>query len=111
MVEAIKASPALKLYICNLAEQRGETEHYNVDDYLRVIRDHVGANLFDFVLVNSNNTHAPTGGQAPVVFRPADTARHPEVRFIPADVVNVRIPSHHDSDKLARTIMRKVWQA
>src|SRR5689334_16662531 len=111
MVEAIKASPALKLYICNLAEQRGETEHYNVDDYLRVIRDHVGANLFDFVLVNSNNAHAPTGGQAPVVFRPTDTAHHPEVRFIPADVVNVRIPSHHDSDKLARTIMRKVWQA
>jgi uncharacterized cofD-like protein len=111
MVEAIKASPALKLYICNLAEQRGETEHYSVDDYLRVIRDHVGANLFDFVLVNSNNSHSPTGGQEPVIFRAADTQRHPEVRFIPADVVNVRIPSHHDPDKLARTIMRKVWQA
>lgn len=111
MVEAIKASPALKLYICNLAAQRGETEGYGVDDYLRVIREHVGANLFDFVLVNSNTSHPPTGGQAQVIFRPADAARHPEVRFIPSDVVNVRIPSHHDSDKLARTIMRKVWQA
>ena len=111
MVEAIKASPALKLYICNLAEQPGETENYGVDDYLRVIRKHVGSNLFDFVLVNSNNAHAPTGGQAPVIFRPADQSSHPEVRFIPADVVNVRIPSHHDPDKLARTIMRKVWQA
>jgi len=46
-----------------------------------------------------------------VVYRPVDSARHPEVRFIPADVVNTRKPSHHDSDKLARTIMRKVWQA
>jgi len=82
-----------------------------VQDYLRVIREHVGANLFDFVLVNSNNSYAPTGGQAPVIFRPADTARHPEVRFIATDVVNVRKPSHHDPDKLARTIMRKVWQA
>ena len=82
-----------------------------VQDYLRVIREHVGANLFDFVLVNSNNAYAPTGGQAPVIFRPADTARHPEVRFIASDVVNVRKPSHHDPDKLARTIMRKVWQA
>jgi hypothetical protein len=26
-------------------------------------------------------------------------------------VVNVRLPSHHDPEKLARTIMRKVWQA
>jgi uncharacterized cofD-like protein len=111
MVEAIKASPALKLYICNLAAQRGETDGYGIDDYLRVIREHVGANLFDFVLVNNNTQHAPTGGQAPVVFRPVDTTRHPEVRFIASDVVNVRIPSHHDPDKLARTIMRKVWQA
>jgi uncharacterized cofD-like protein len=111
MVEAIKASPALKLYICNLAAQPGETDGYGVDDYLRVIREHVGANLFDFVLVNSNTAHAPTGGQAPVIFKPADTARNADVRFIPSDVVNVRIPSHHDPEKLARTIMRKVWQA
>ncbi|HKW73703.1 MAG TPA: gluconeogenesis factor YvcK family protein [Candidatus Dormibacteraeota bacterium] len=111
MVEAIKASPALKLYICNLAAQRGETEGYAVDDYLRVIHDHVGANLFDFVLVNSNTAHAPTGGQELVIYNSQDTTKHPEVRFIPADVVNVKIPSHHDPDKLARTIMRKVWQA
>ena len=111
MVEAIKASPALKLYICNLAEQRGETDFYSVDDYLRVIREHVGANLFDFVLVNSNTQHTPTGGQQQVIFRPTDETRHPEVRFIPSDVVNVRVPSHHDSDKLARAIMRRVWQA
>ena len=111
MVEAIKASPALKLYICNLAAQAGETDGYGVDDYLRVIREHVGANLFDFVLVNSNTAHVPTGGQSQVIFRPLDTTRHPEVRFIASDVVNVKIPSHHDPDKLARTIMRKVWQA
>jgi uncharacterized cofD-like protein len=111
MVEAIKASPALKVYICNLAAQNGETDGYEVDDYLRVIREHVGANLFDFVLVNSNLSHTPTGGQSQVIFRAADSNKHPEVRFIAADVVNVKLPSHHDPDKLARTIMRKVWQA
>src|SRR5579859_2065825 len=111
MVEAIKASPALKVYICNVAAQPGETDGYGVDDYLRVIHEHVGSNLFDFVLVNSNHTHTPTGGQAPVIFKPSDSAQHPEIRFIASDVVNVKIPSHHDSDKLARTIMRRVWQA
>src|SRR6202048_3598837 len=105
MVEAIKASPALKVYICNLAAQEGETDGYGVDDYLRVIREHVGANLFDFVLVNSNLSHAPTGGQSQVVFKTADSNKHREVRFIPADVVNVRIPSHHDPDKLAREMI------
>jgi len=111
MVEAIKASPALKVYICNLASQEGETEGYDVDDYLRVIHEHIGSNIFDFVMVNSNNSHMPTGGQTQVIFRPEDSSRHPDVRFIGADVVNVRIPSHHDPDKLARSIMRKVWQA
>src|ERR1700682_2039796 len=111
MVEAIKASPALKVYICNLAAQEGETDGYGVSDYLRVIREHVGSNLFDFVLVNSNTSYLPTGGQQLVIFKPSDTSKHPEVRFIASDVVNVKIPSHHDSDKLARTIMRKVWQA
>jgi uncharacterized cofD-like protein len=111
MVEAIKASPALKVYICNLAAQPGETEGYDIDDYLRVIREHIGTNLFDFVLVNSNLSRAPTGGQSLVIFKPVDVNRHPEVRFIASDVVNVRLPSHHDPDKLARTIMRKVWQA
>jgi uncharacterized cofD-like protein len=111
MVEAIKASPALKVYICNLASQHGETDGYDVDDYLRVIQEHVGANIFDFVMVNSNNSHMPTGGQTQVIFTPEDSSKHPEIRFIGADVVNVRVPSHHDPDKLARSIMRKVWQA
>src|SRR5206468_2142992 len=85
-VLAIKASPALKVYICNLASQQGETDGYDVDDYLRVIREHVGSNIFDFVLVNSNNAHMPTGGQSQVIFRPEDSSRHPDVRFIGADV-------------------------
>jgi len=111
MVEAIKASPALKVLVCNLASQHGETDGYAVGDYIRVIHDHVGSNLFDFVLVNSNHSHMPTGGQSQVIFKADDAAGHPEVRFIAADVVNVRIPSHHDPEKLARVIMRKVWQA
>ena len=63
------------------------------------------------VLVNSNLSHPPTGGQPAVVFKSSDSSRHPEVRFIAADVVNSRIPSHHDPDKLSRAIMRRVWQA
>src|SRR3979411_888518 len=111
MVEAIKAAPALKVYICNLAAQEGETEGYTVDDYLRVIYEHAGSNLFDFVLVNSNLSHAPTGGQSRVIFKPTDMTKHPEVSFIPAEVGNSGPPAHHDPEKLARVIMRKVWQA
>ncbi|TMC12893.1 MAG: YvcK family protein [Chloroflexi bacterium] len=111
MVDAIRESPALKVFVCNVAEQPGETPDYSVDDYLRVIRDHTGSDLFDFAIVNSNLEHMPTGGQSQVVFHEPEVQRkHPTTRFIAADVVNVRIPSHHDPDKLARLLIKRVWQ-
>ncbi len=112
MVDAIRDSPALKVFVCNVASQHGETDDYNVSDYLRVLCDHTGVELFDFAVVNSNLSHLPTGGQSQVVFDVRPVQReHPHTRFIAADVVNVRIPSHHDPDKLARTVMKRVWDA
>ena len=113
MVRAIQESPALKVFVCNVASQHGETDGYNVSDYLRVLHDHTGeGSLFDFAIVNSNFSHAPTGGQSQVLFdmhnvQPQCSA----IRFIVSDVVNVRIPSHHDPNKLARLIMKRVWEA
>ena len=112
MVDAIKASPALKVFVCNVASQAGETDDFNVSDYSRVLHQHVGENIFDFVIVNSNLNHLPTGGQSQVIFDyQAAQRRDPEVRFIAHDVVNNRIPSHHDPDKLSRVIMKRVWEA
>src|SRR5262249_17472203 len=103
MIRAIKESPALKVFVCNVASQHGETDGYNVLDYLRVLPEHICEDLFDFALVNSNLSHLPTGGQSQVLFDAAQVQREfPRTRFIPADVVNVRIPSHHDPNKLAR---------
>jgi len=112
MVRAIKESAALKVFICNVASQHGETDNYNVSDYLRVLREHTGEDLFDFVIVNSNLSHLPTGGQSQVVFDlQAGERGFPDIRFIADDVVNVRIPSHHDPGKLARVVMKRVWEA
>ncbi|HYW23421.1 MAG TPA: gluconeogenesis factor YvcK family protein [Terriglobales bacterium] len=112
MVDAIRESPALKVFVCNVAEQPGETDDYNVGDYLGAIREHTGVDLFDFAVVNSNLSHLPTGGQSQVLFDVERVQRdHPLTRYIAADVVNVRIPSHHDPDKLARLLMKQVWEA
>ncbi len=112
MVRAIRESPALKVFICNVASQHGETDGYNVSDYLRVLRDHTGELLFDFAIVNSNLSHVPTGGQSQVIFDFHEVQRHfPQVRVVSADVVNARIPSHHDPAKLARVLIKRVWEA
>jgi uncharacterized cofD-like protein len=112
MVDAIRESPALKVLVCNVASQHGETDNYNVSDYLRVLTEHVGGPMFDFVLVNSNLNHLPTGGQSQVMFDYELAVQgDPGVRFIAGDVVNTRIPSHHDPHKLARLLIKRVWDA
>jgi uncharacterized cofD-like protein len=112
MVDAIRESPALKVFVCNVAEQPGETPDYKVSDYLNAIREHTGGDLFDFAVVNSNLEHMPTGGQSQVHFDVEEVQRdHQQTRLMAADVVNVRIPSHHDPDKLARLLIKQVWEA
>jgi len=51
---AIRASDALVVYVCNLATQVGETEHYDAAAHVQAIYNHVGPDLFDYVLVNDN---------------------------------------------------------
>jgi uncharacterized cofD-like protein len=112
MVHAIKASPALKVFVCNVASQHGETDNFNVSDYQRVLADHVDDMPFDFIIVNSNLNHTPTGGQSQVIFDYQDAQRlDPRARFIAADVVNSKIPSHHEPEKLAKVIIKRVWEA
>ena len=54
ITRAIRASNALKIYICNVATQAGETEGYAVGDHIAAIERHTGPGLFPFVLVNDN---------------------------------------------------------
>jgi uncharacterized cofD-like protein len=110
MVDALRSSPALKVFVCNVASELGETDAFRVSDFLRVIEEHVGGNLFDFAIVNANHSYEPTGGQSKVLFDPAANQKH-DIHFILADVVNRRVPSHHDPDKLAKAIMKRVWRA
>jgi uncharacterized cofD-like protein len=43
---------AIRVYVANLMTEPGETDGYSVQDHLRVINEHTGFDLFDYVLVN-----------------------------------------------------------
>lgn len=49
----IAHSRATKIYIGNLMTQPGETRGYTVAEHLDAIAQHVGRNLFDFVVLNN----------------------------------------------------------
>jgi len=115
MAEALKASPAIKVFVCNVATQPGETDAFRVSDHLKAIESHLGTNIFDFVVVNSNNNFTlPPSAQAAgirrVVYDPATVSQR-SIHAVLVDVVNPRISTHHDPDKLARAIMKKIWHS
>ncbi len=51
--QAIAASRAVKVFICNLMTQANESLHMSASDHVRAIFDHAGHKVFDFALVNS----------------------------------------------------------
>jgi uncharacterized cofD-like protein len=53
IARAIRESPAVKLFVCNIMTQPGETDGYTVSDHLNAIFRHVGHHLFDYVIVNN----------------------------------------------------------
>jgi len=53
IVDAIRRSAAVKLYICNVMTQPGETDGYSAADHVQALVDHVGDRLFDYVIVHS----------------------------------------------------------
>lgn len=107
ITRAIKASSAVKIYICNVATQQGETDEFDVNDHIRALLDHVGPNVFNYVLANNNHNVeiAPELQSNPVPIN--DTlVRMDQHKVVVADVIDPSSPMRHDSKKLAQSIMR-----
>lgn len=53
-VEALEKTSALKVYVCNVMSQPGETDGYKASDHVRAILNHVNqAEILDYVFVNN----------------------------------------------------------
>lgn len=51
--EALRQTGAKKAFVVNLMNRKGQTTAFKVSDYLREIARYVGADIFDYVLVNN----------------------------------------------------------
>jgi uncharacterized cofD-like protein len=102
IAEAIRASRALKIFVCNVATEQGETTGYGVGDHIRAIEEHVASGLFDIAVANSNNTEKLPEGVEWVRLEAGLDQRY---WIYQADLVDALHPWRHDSDKLARAVM------
>ncbi len=99
---AIRASRALKIYICNVATEPGETEGYSLEDHIRVLNEHVGGALYDIIVANNQFEAKLPQGTGWVKINQENEAEYP---IYQANLVDEFHPWRHDSTKLARAVM------
>lgn len=106
MFEALMDSRALKVYVCNVATQPGETDGYDVCDHVDALIRHFpgGRNPLHFVLANDHPILPLPGRVGPVKTDGALGADRPQM--ILSDVIDENNPVRHDSRKLAEALMR-----
>ncbi|MDR9852012.1 YvcK family protein [Paenibacillus sp. VCA1] len=113
LAEAVMASEAIKIFVCNVMTQPGETDGYTVSDHLQAIYDHVGKHLFDYVIVNSGDIppqvqdkYAEKGAKP--VELDYDEVTSLGYKVIADTLVLFRTYLRHDADKLSRHIFQLV---
>ncbi|HET8632230.1 MAG TPA: gluconeogenesis factor YvcK family protein [Thermomicrobiales bacterium] len=54
IAQAVRLAAAPAVYVCNVATQRGETDRFGAADHVRALREYVGDDFVDYVLVNDD---------------------------------------------------------
>jgi len=109
IADEIAASAAVKIYVCNVMTQPGETDAMTAADHLSHLIDQAGARVCDYVVVNDRPPRKlleayAVEGQVPVA---ADVARIAAmgVEAIEAPVISETDTVRHDSADLAQTVV------
>lgn len=108
VASTVSGLTAVRIYVANLLTEPGETDDFTVADCLDVIRDHVRANLFDYVLVNrgpSDSAAALVAGGQPMAIGHIDRRNLVVVEEDLAER-DAHGRACHSPGKLARAVLR-----
>ncbi len=114
VAETLRKSKAVKIYICNVMTQPGETDGYTASMHVKAILDHAGRGAIDYVLVNSTpispelEAYYAERGAYPVIVD-EDELNELGVGFIKADIISETEVVHHDPAKLSNNVMKMVY--
>ena len=113
IAEAVSTSRSQVYYVCNVMTQPGETDFFTAADHVKAIKANVPCLRIDKVIVNTGSipkSHAERyriKGAYPVILD-EKALKQLGVKIHKADLVNLSDLVRHDSDKLARVIMKEI---
>lgn len=110
ITDSIVGSEAIKVYVCNIMTQPGETDGYSASDHIKVLISHSHPHIFDYCILNSG------GISKEILKRYEQENSYPVVcdiqnienmgyRVIEDNIVVAQDVIRHDSEKLAAIIM------
>ncbi len=112
---AVRASRGVKVYVCNVATEPGETDEFGPREHALGLERHVGSNAFQYMLANSNLhvTLSANSGASVVECDPASQVEMLDmgVQVILAEVVDANSPHHHAPQELAAALIDLYEQA
>lgn len=110
VADAVAASSALRVYVCNVANMRGETSGMDAAQHIEALMEHGLDGALDVMLVDSGAVR-PSGEAIEPVASGPEVLRRIEslgVRVVSADLADPGYPARHSREALAEAIMRVV---
>ncbi len=116
--DALKNTSALKVYVCNVMTQPGETEGYSVSDHIRAIERHSFKGIIDCCIVNTADIPDDLRKKynddgADMVRLDMEMLNKAGVKVITGDYISIIDNNYirHNPRKLAMTIVELVAEA
>jgi uncharacterized cofD-like protein len=107
IVEAVRVSPAVKIYVCNVATQKGETDDYTVTDHVAALDLHLGPGVFPIVLANDNlEPERDLPQEVEMVAPDVDETCAATYHLVTADLVDPTCPWRHDPAHLSQEVLQ-----
>ena len=113
--DAVIESKAVKIYICNVMTQPGETDGFGAYEHVRALIDHVGVQFLDYVIVNDQAVSVEqlnqynAEGSMPVT-PDVEKIRNLGITVIPARLISKNDLVRHDPKKLSRVLIALIYR-
>lgn len=113
--DAVIQSKAVKIYICNVMTQPGETDNYGAYEHVKALLDHVGEQFLDYVIVNDQDVAGQqldkylAEGAMPIT-PDIDKIRQLGITVVPARLISKKDFVRHDPRKLARVLIALIYR-
>ncbi|MBC8142917.1 MAG: uridine diphosphate-N-acetylglucosamine-binding protein YvcK [Armatimonadetes bacterium] len=105
-----KSKASLKVYVCNVMTQRGETDDYSASAHVKQVESHAGRRVFDYVMVNTTRPTDETLARYAVAgaqFVEPDLEAIQDLGYAPVKgkYMSETAVVRHDSEQLAHDLL------